>query len=251
MNHFLYLYIFYVYSLKKKNKWSQDCQVWSVSCEFCIKRVFPLVQSHTADMWVISKVLHTALFLFKIEFILQNIFTGLQCNLHCALSQWSNVWASLVFLSGCLHCWCVLLLGSPHWTPPHCFWSVSHGVVSSILGMSQRLVGSCQDYGGWGTTCHPYFSKISDTAPEAWGRTLMYDHWSVDEIWLQSVSSSISRLRFAGQGPCSLPICTHCSVLKSGSQLSRKSEQLHHSTGRASAVCGTFEMTSVSVCVRM
>jgi hypothetical protein len=24
-------------------------------------------------------------------------------------------------------------------------------------------------YGGWGNTCHPYFSKISDTAPEAWG----------------------------------------------------------------------------------
>jgi len=27
-------------------------------------------------------------------------------------------------------------------------------------------------YGGWGSTCHPYFSKISDIAPEAWGRTL-------------------------------------------------------------------------------
>jgi hypothetical protein len=26
-------------------------------------------------------------------------------------------------------------------------------------------------YGGWGSTCYPYFSKISDTAPEAWGRT--------------------------------------------------------------------------------
>jgi hypothetical protein len=26
-------------------------------------------------------------------------------------------------------------------------------------------------YGGWGSTCHPYISKISDTAPEAWGRT--------------------------------------------------------------------------------
>jgi hypothetical protein len=24
-------------------------------------------------------------------------------------------------------------------------------------------------YGGWGNTCHPYFSKISYTAPEAWG----------------------------------------------------------------------------------
>ena len=27
-------------------------------------------------------------------------------------------------------------------------------------------------YGRWGSTCHPYFSKISDTAPEAWGRAL-------------------------------------------------------------------------------
>jgi hypothetical protein len=27
-------------------------------------------------------------------------FTGLQCNLHCALSQRSNIWESLVFLSG-------------------------------------------------------------------------------------------------------------------------------------------------------
>jgi hypothetical protein len=43
-------------------------------------------------------------FLFKNEFILQNTFTGLQCNLHCALSQRSNVWASLVFLSGRLRC---------------------------------------------------------------------------------------------------------------------------------------------------
>jgi len=55
-------------------------------------------------MWVISKVLHTVRFLFKNEFILQNTFTGLQCNLHCALSQRSNVWAALVFMSGCLRC---------------------------------------------------------------------------------------------------------------------------------------------------
>jgi hypothetical protein len=43
-------------------------------------------------------------FLFKDEFILQNTFTDLQCNLHCALSQRSNVWESLVFLSGRLRC---------------------------------------------------------------------------------------------------------------------------------------------------
>ena len=54
--------------------------------------------------WVISKVLHTVRFLFKSEFILQNTFTFLQCNLRCALSRRSNVWASLVFLSGRLRC---------------------------------------------------------------------------------------------------------------------------------------------------
>jgi H+/Cl- antiporter ClcA len=64
--------------------------------------------------WVISEVLHTVCFLFKIVFILQNTFTGLQYNLHCALSQWSNVWSSLLFLSRCLRCWCVWLLRSPH-----------------------------------------------------------------------------------------------------------------------------------------
>jgi hypothetical protein len=45
-------------------------------------------------MWVISKVLLTVGFLFKNAFILQNKFTGLQYNLHCALSQRSNVWES-------------------------------------------------------------------------------------------------------------------------------------------------------------
>jgi len=104
-------------------------------------------------------------------------------------------------------------------------------------------------YGGCGCTCHPYFSKISDTAPEASDRPLMYDRWPLREIWLQSVSSSISRLRFAEHGPHSLPIRTRCSLLKSDSQLSRKSERLHHPTGRASAVCRTFETTYVSCLV--
>jgi hypothetical protein len=35
------------------------------------------------NRWVISKVLHTVCFLFKNEFILQNTFIGLQCNLQC------------------------------------------------------------------------------------------------------------------------------------------------------------------------
>jgi len=77
----------------------------------------PLVVTHEAVLlftWVISKVLPTVPFLFKNEFILQNTFTGLQCNLHCALSQRSNVWESLVFLSGRLRCRWVWLLGSPH-----------------------------------------------------------------------------------------------------------------------------------------
>jgi hypothetical protein len=53
---------------------------------------------------VISIFLYTVYFPFKNESILQNTFTELQCNLHCALSQWSNVWASLVFLSARLRC---------------------------------------------------------------------------------------------------------------------------------------------------
>jgi len=97
-------------------------------------------------------------------------------------------------------------------------------------------------YGGWGSTCHPHFSKISDTAPEPWGRALMYDRWPMREIWLQSVSSSISRLHFAELGP---RIRTYWSLLKSGSQLLQKAAGLHHPTGRASTVCRTFEMTYV------
>ena len=50
----------------------------------------------------------------KMNLFLQNAFTGLQCNLRCALSQRSNVWASLVFLSGRLRCWWVWLVRSPH-----------------------------------------------------------------------------------------------------------------------------------------
>jgi hypothetical protein len=65
-------------------------------------------------MWVISEVLHTVCFLFKNEFILQNTFTGIQRNLHCASSQRSSDWVCLVFLSGRLRCWCVWLLRSPH-----------------------------------------------------------------------------------------------------------------------------------------
>jgi len=197
-------------------------------------------------MWVISKVLHTLRFLFKNEFILQNTFTGLQCNSHCALSQWSNVWVSLFFpvrmplllillitRVTSLDTTSMLLKRFP------CNGFFNFGNKSKAGELMSGL------HGGWGSTCHPYFSKISDTAPEAWGRALMYDRWSLHEIWLQSVSSSILRPCFAEQGPHSLPICILCSLLKSGSQLSRKSERLHHPTGRTSAVCRTFEMTYI------
>ena len=73
----------------------------------------------------------------------------------------------------------------------------------------------------------------------------MYDRWSLREIRLQSHFSSISRLRFAEQESRSLLIRTQCSSLKSGPQLTRKSERLRHPTGRASALCRTFEMTHV------
>jgi hypothetical protein len=66
----------------------------------CIWKCYSLAM----NTWAISEVLHTVYFHFKNEFILQNTSTGLQCNLHCALSQRSNVWASLVFLSGRLRC---------------------------------------------------------------------------------------------------------------------------------------------------
>jgi hypothetical protein len=57
-------------------------------------------------------------------------------------------------------------------------------------------------YCGWGTTYNPYFSKISDTAPEAWGmRHLRHDRCrSLREIWLQSVSSSHFKAPFCRTG---------------------------------------------------
>jgi hypothetical protein len=103
----------------------------------------------------------------------------------------------------------------------------------SILGTSQSLVGSCQDCtaGGKALVIHtfPKFPILHLRHEAARYRA-----------WLQSVSSSISRLRFAESGARSLRYRTQCSLLKSGSHLLRKSEWLHHPTGRASAVCRTF-----------
>jgi len=96
-------------------------------------------------------------------------------------------------------------------------------------------------YGGWGSTCHPYLAKISDTAPEAWGGALMYDRWSLRKIWLQTVL-----LLF--QGPVlqnrDHVACQYAHIVLT--QLSRKWERLHHLTGRAIAVCRTFEMAYVT-----
>ena len=80
---------------------------------------------------------------------------------------------------------------------------------------------------------------------------LIYDHWSLRKIWLQSVSSYISRLHSAEQGSRSLPICTQYSLLKFGSQLSQKSERMHHPTGRTNTVCVTFEMTYIYFVVQL
>jgi len=69
--------------------------------------IAPCLLKISINTWIISKVLHTPRLLFKNEFILQNTFIALQFNLHCALSQRSNVFASPVFLSGRLRCRCV------------------------------------------------------------------------------------------------------------------------------------------------
>jgi hypothetical protein len=105
-----------------------------------------------------------------------------------------------------------------------------------ILGTSQSLVGACQDCtaGGEALAIH--------TFPKFPIPNLRYEA-ACYRARLQSVSSSISRLRFAEKGPRSLRYRTQCSLLKSGSQLLRKSERLHHPTGHASAVCRTFAIT--------
>jgi len=220
--------------------------MWNYTCRLIGHRICmsKIVNIFVGGMYcVISKVLHTLRLLFKNKFILQNTFIGLQCNLHCALSQRSNVWANLVLLLGRPRCWCVWLLDNSSMLvnrfPRSGFFNFDNR--SKADGLMSGL------HGGWGSTCHLYISKISDTAPEAWGRAVMYDRWSLHKIWPQSVSSPLSRLRFAEQGPRGLPIRTQCSLLKSGSQLSWKSERLRHPTGRASAVCRTFEMTPVYI----
>ena len=115
-------------------------------------------------------------------------------------------------------------------------------MVSSILGKSQSLVGSCQDCTAAGEALAIHnFPKfpILHLWHEAARQCMFAGHWA---RWGQSVSPSISRPRFAEQGPRSMPINTNCSLLKSGSQLSRKSERLLHPTGCEISMCRTFEM---------
>jgi hypothetical protein len=87
----------------------------------------------------------------------------------------------------------------------------------SILGTSLSLVGSCQDC----TACGK--ALAIHTFPKFPILHLRYEA-ALYRAWLQSVSSSISRLSFAEQGQRSLRYRTQCSLLKSGSQLLRKSE---------------------------
>ena len=135
------------------------CSNWS-----CI-RGLRCTQQYT---WVISKVLHAVRFLFKNEFILQNTFTGLQCNLHCALSERSNVLGK-----SCIP------VGTPSLLMRLITRVTSLDTSSTLLKRFPRsgffnfgnksMFGGLMSglYGGWGSTCHPYFSKISETAPEA------------------------------------------------------------------------------------
>ena len=75
-------------------------------------------------------------------------------------------------------------------------------------------------YGGWGSTCNPYFSKISDTAPEVWGRAL----------WWKMRTPAANMADFSGESLdakhlaetfCSMPLlqwtpealCCHHSIL--------------------------------------
>ena len=122
--------------------------------------------------WVISKFLHTVCFLFKNEVILQNTFTGLQCNLHCALSVVQRLGKSSTpvrtpSLLMRLITWVTLLDTSSmllkHFPRSGFF---NFGNKSKSGGPMSGL------YGRWGSTYHPYFSKISDNAPVALGRVL-------------------------------------------------------------------------------
>jgi len=197
------------------------------------------------NMWVISKVLHTVFFslkmnlFYKIHLQAFNVISIVLCHSGPTFGQ---------VLYSCQDAFVVDASDYSGHLIRHLVSASEAFPKESFLQFWEQVKdwwAHVRTVRGGGSTCRPYFSKISDTAPEAWGHALMYDGWSLREIWFQSVSSSISRLRFAEHGRRSLPIHIQCSLLKSGSQLSRKSERLRHPTDRASAVCRTFEMTYV------
>jgi hypothetical protein len=118
--------------------------------------------------WVISKILHAVIFLFKNEFILQNIFTGLQCNLCRALSQRSQRLGNSCIPVRTPSLLMRLITGVTSLDTSSKFLKLfprsgffNFGNKSKSGGLMSGL------YDGWRITCHPYFSKISHTAPEA------------------------------------------------------------------------------------
>ena len=173
-----------------------------------------------------------------------------------------NVWATILKTEAVdMFASCAISSHDMHWSSSNRVLTITTDV-SSVAITGRPLLGSSwmlttpsrkrdahRDTMLWSTTlslqtsCKALWISVGFFSHKV--SILMYDRWPLHKIWLQLVSSSISRLHFAEQGPRSLPICTQRSLLKSGSQLSWKSEQLHHPTGYANTVCRTFEMTYV------
>ena len=76
-------------------------------------------------------------------------------------------------------------------------------------------------YGGWGSICHPYFSKISDTQLEAWGRALscktrtpaanMADF--LVNLWTENILQKLSVVCRCYSGPRRYSFCWYHSIL--------------------------------------
>jgi hypothetical protein len=79
-------------------------------------------------------------------------------------------------------------------------------------------------YGGWGSTCHAYFSNISNTAAKAWDRALSFKmrtpaasmsgvSWRI--FWAQNILQKLSvvRICLCYSGPQRQPVCCYHSIL--------------------------------------
>jgi hypothetical protein len=85
---------------------------------------------------------------------------------------------------------------------------------------SGRLISGL--HGVWGSTCHPYISKISDIAPEAWGRVLsckmrtwaanMADHFLAN-LWTQNILQKLSVVCRCYSAPRRHSVCCYHSFL--------------------------------------